>query len=186
MDRTVVAVFHAAVVASALCWLGGCSDARVSAIAREAADRQAQQNLEMAKLNREVAEGSKRLVSLQQDLRSDQAEVVEGFNALESERRAMAAHRHRAPIIANAITGVGLTIACVLPLLLCWYLLRDVHDEQNDPVVTEILIEELGTGRTMLLPPFAGDRSAIECHDRQRSLLPAAGDHGTEQEPADM
>ena len=41
----------------------GCSDGeRVAKVATEAADRQAQQNQEMAQLNREVAEGTKRMV----------------------------------------------------------------------------------------------------------------------------
>ena len=43
--------------------LNGCdSDERVVRIATEAADRQAEQNHELVQLNREVAEGTRRLV----------------------------------------------------------------------------------------------------------------------------
>ena len=40
----------------------GCDDERATQIAREAADRQAQQNTAMAELNKEVASGTRQLV----------------------------------------------------------------------------------------------------------------------------
>jgi hypothetical protein len=42
--------------------LTGCEDDRVAQIAREAADRQAQQNTQMAELQKEVVSGTKSLV----------------------------------------------------------------------------------------------------------------------------
>jgi hypothetical protein len=66
-------------------------------------------------------------------------------DALEAERQAIAARRYRDPIIANAVTGLGLRLARHLPLVMCWYLIQSVHDEQNDVVVTEILIAALGS-----------------------------------------
>ena len=65
----------------------GCSrDERVVQVAREAADRQAEQNLQMADLQKQVAEGSRRLVeaeaktrgemtAMQRELQQSQAEV---------------------------------------------------------------------------------------------------------------
>ena len=58
----------------------GCNneDARVAEVAVEAAKRQAQQNQEMAHLNREVAEGTKRLVE-------GQAETDQRFQSMQQD-----------------------------------------------------------------------------------------------------
>ena len=123
--------------------LGGCGkDERLAQFAREAADRQAAQNREMSRLNREVAQGTKRLVeadaqsrtelvALQQDLRADQTEVNHGRDRLEAERKEIAAQRNRDPVVANAIDGVGLIVACLVPLLFCWFLFRRVRAESD-------------------------------------------------------
>ena len=121
----------------------GCSDdARLVRVAEEAADRQAAQNREMSQLNREVAQGTKRLVeadaqsrtelvALQQDLRADQTAVNHGRDRLEAERKEIAAQRNRDPVVANAIDGVGLVLACLIPLLFCWFLLRRVRADSD-------------------------------------------------------
>ena len=162
----------AAVILAARAPLGCSEDARLVRVAEEAADRQAGQNREMAQLNREVAEGTKRLVeaeaqsrkeviALQQDLRADQADVHRARDRLEVERKQIAAQRHRDPIIANAITGVGLLLACLTPLLLCWYLLRTVREESDGAVVAEVLIEELMAEHPKLLGPLAADPAQL-------------------------
>ena len=107
-------------------------------------------------------------------------------DALEAERKAIAARRHRDPIIANAVTGVGLTLACLLPLVLCWYLLRSVHDEQDDAIVTEILIEELGSEHPTLLPPFAAEHTGVEHSQTSPKLLTVADDQDDNQEPVEQ
>jgi len=73
---------------------------------------------------------------------------------LEAERRQIAEERQRAPIIAAAMTQVGLILACLAPLALCAYLLHVLRNTaDDDTAVTELLVEELSRDRPRLLPP---------------------------------
>jgi len=149
MIRTHFGLPVAALIALAIISLVGCDeDERLARLSEKAADRQASQNQEMTKLNREVAEGTKRLVkadaesrkelvSLQRDLQAEQSEIGHQRDQLETERKQIAQQRRRDPIIANAITGLGVLLACLAPLLLCWYLLRGVRDENDDAIVAD-------------------------------------------------
>ena len=72
---------------------------------------------------------------------------------LEAERRQIAEERQRAPIIAAAIAQVGLVLACLLPLVLCGYLLYVLrHSGDDDAAVTELLIGEIVADRPRFLP----------------------------------
>ena len=51
--------------------------------------------------------------------------------ALEEERRAIASQRVTDPLVAAAVMNAGLLVACVLPLVLCWQLLR--RSDRDDP-----------------------------------------------------
>jgi len=161
-----------------LLWLAvaGCeteSD-RVAAVAREAAERQAEQSKQMAELQSQVAEAHKRLVegeakartelvALQRDLQEAQAEIGRQRDVLEEERRQWAGQRGRDPILAAAITSVGVVLACLLPLLLCIYVVRALRDEAtNDAAVAELLVEELAADQPLLLPP-PGATPALPC-----------------------
>jgi hypothetical protein len=89
----------AAMIPLTILTLSGCDDdPRVVRVAREAADRQAQQNVEIAHQNREIAETTKRLVeadsqsrtelvAMQRDLQNQAAEVAKQRDALEAERQ---------------------------------------------------------------------------------------------------
>ena len=144
---------------------GEAPDARVVQIAMESADRQAQQNQQMAELQQQVAAGAKQLVQadsqarqelaeLQREFRSDQAEIGRQLDALNSERRQIAKDRYRDSIVGMSIyAGAGI-LACLLPLLLCGWLLHAARDKQGtDEAVAELLVEELTTDRPLLLPP---------------------------------
>ena len=83
--------------------ISGCDD-RVSQVAREAADRQAQQNTSMAELNQEVAGGARRLVEadakarqdfvgIHRDLGAERSRLDAGWNSLEDERHQIAGQR---------------------------------------------------------------------------------------------
>src|SRR5262245_42992267 len=109
--------------------IGGC-DERATQIAREAADRQAQQNKSMAELNREVASGTHQLVQadakarqeivgVHRDLQAERTRVDTGWNALEQERRQIAGQRRTESMIVPIF---GLLLAIVL-LGFCWYTL---------------------------------------------------------------
>src|SRR5690349_21327105 len=89
----------------------GCDD-RVAQIAREAADRQAQQNTEMARLNKEVAAGSQELVEadararkdivgVHHDLQTERANLDTSRTELESERREIASRRRTESMLVS-------------------------------------------------------------------------------------
>ena len=115
----------------------GCpdSDGRLVEMAKEHEKSQAEQSQQMARMQHEVAEGSKKLIeadgkarenltALQHDLRSDQAEIGHQRDKLENDRREVAAQRRLDPIVAAAIMDVGIGLACLVPLTLAIYVLR--------------------------------------------------------------
>ena len=132
----------------------GCEedDERLAQYAEESTRQQAGQNREMSQLNREVAQAHTELVGLQHDLEEQQADVNHQRDHLESERREIAKHRHRDPIIAAVINNIGLMLACLIPLGLAGYLLHCLRHQKDDPVVTELLIEEITSEQPMFLP----------------------------------
>lgn len=175
------------------CWIGvlaiclvvaGCesSDERLVWFAEQSAQRQAEQNREMAALNREVAQAHQELIGLQQDLEKQQAEINRGRDLLESERREIAKQRHRDPILAAAINNVGLILACLVPLALAGYLLYCLRDRSDDQVVSEILIEELVSEHPVLLPSPQPTPSAIEDHREPKPPWTAMADAGGEED----
>src|SRR5438477_5771466 len=78
-----------------------CTDERVTQVAREAADRQAQQNTEMAQVNKEVAAGSHQLVEadskarqeivgVHRDLQAERSRLEAGWTELQANRKELA------------------------------------------------------------------------------------------------
>ncbi|MEX2170056.1 MAG: hypothetical protein WD851_12165 [Pirellulales bacterium] len=86
------------------------------AISHEAADRQAAQNLEISKHNREVAAAHHELAHVHQDVQSERHNLSSGWNDLESERRQIAHDRRTQSLLAALVPMVG-TIAVVVAAL---------------------------------------------------------------------
>jgi hypothetical protein len=147
--------------------MSGCEndEERLVEMAREQAARQAEQSRQMAQLQQELSEGSRRLVEadalarqglvgLQRDLRTDQAEVGRQRDALEEERRQITAQRHWESLLGPAITGTATLLACLLPLVLCLAVLRSLRSpDESEQALSELLIHEMTTDRPLLLPP---------------------------------
>lgn len=139
----------------------GCDDnARLAEMAERHLDRQAEQNRQMSELHRQVADGSRELVAadakareelaaLQREVQTERAETSRQRDELEMERKALAAERRQDPIIAAAITSVGLVLVCLLPLLLGWHLLRAPTDDA-DRLIAEVLVEDLVSEHPLL------------------------------------
>ena len=136
---------------------------RVAEVAREAAQRQAEQSKQMVQLQNQVAEGSRQLVeaqakamaetqAMQRDLQESQAEVGRQRDQLEAERRQIAAERYWDAILGNAVTAAAGLLACLLPLLLCWAALRrPTQDHETDVALAEFLVQELASEHPTLL-----------------------------------
>lgn len=164
IPRIVTAAVLLAVVAS-------CSeeDPRLARFAEESVRQQAGQNREMSQLNREVAQAHQDLVELQQNVEKRQAEVDHQRDQLEAERRDIAGQRFRDPILAAAISNVGMVAACLVPLALAAYLLYCLGNRSDDGAVGELLIEELARDRPLLLPVPETSLAHIEDHRNPES-----------------
>jgi hypothetical protein len=144
----------------------GSNDERLVKMATEHETCQAEQNQHMADLQKQVAEGSKRLIeadaqsrekflAMQDNLRSDQAAIGKQRDALEADRREIAAERNRDPIIAATIMEVGQYLACLLPLILASYLVYAMRHtaNQDDALVAEFLVTDAVAEHPLLLGP---------------------------------
>ena len=119
----------------------------------EHAQQQAAENTAAARALVEAdAQARQDLAALQHDLQTEHAEVGRQRDALEVERKTLAAERQRAPIIAAAIQRIGFLALAALPLLLCWLLLRAPHREPNSTELEELLILGFADEATPLSP----------------------------------
>jgi hypothetical protein len=161
----------------------GCDD-RVTQIAREAADRQAQQNTEMAQLNKEVASGShqlveadakarQELVGVHHDLQAERTRLAASLSELESERREIAGQRRTESLVvslASVISGVSLVVTI---LGFCWYaLVAARRDDGTDTQLNELLVHELLAEQPLKLPV---DQSRPGVLGHSRSAPPTKG-----------
>jgi hypothetical protein len=133
----------------------GCDkDKRLAEQAERNAARQAEQNVRMAEAQREVAEGSRRLVeadaearkemvALQREVQTERVDIGRQRDSLESDRRQIAEQRYSDPILADAITQIGLLLACILPLIVCWQLLRRPAEPADESAVAQLLLQDL-------------------------------------------
>ena len=137
----------------------GCSssDERIARMA----EQQASINAEMVRLNREVVQGLTKITKenaefrnesliIQKQLHAQRTELIAKQDELAEERRQFAQHD---PLVAKAVTHIGISLACLVPLGLCWYLLRQPVDQQLDPAVNQLLLDDLVADRPVLVSP---------------------------------
>jgi hypothetical protein len=159
----------------------GCTDSRderFNQLAQQALREQAEQNKRLAEQSKQIAEASRRLVEgdaaarkdllaaqkqLTSELHSERAGIDRQREELEQERRNIAAQRHRDPVIAQAIGAVGLTLACLLPLLLAAYVIHAVNQNGDDnAALSELLVMEITAEQPLLLPISPRPVAALE------------------------
>ena len=159
----------------------GCDDSRderFRQLAQQALREQSEQNKRMADQSREIAEASKHLIendsqarkemiaahaTLQKELQTERTNIHQQLSDLESERRQIAKQRGRDPIIAQTIGGVGLTLACLLPLLLAGYVIYSLNRSSDDnDALSEMLVMEITAEKPKLLPMASRSVAAIE------------------------
>ncbi|MCE9554686.1 MAG: hypothetical protein K8T91_15120 [Planctomycetes bacterium] len=146
-------MIFAAILAIAI---GGCnSDERVAQVATEAANRQAQQNTEMAKVTNQVAEGSRELVEadsearreivkVHQELQAERSRLGEQWNQLEGERQEIAQDRRTESMLVPAIQAVGAIAVAILAIGFCLSLLFGLRkNNEADAILGELLIHEI-------------------------------------------
>ena len=148
--------------------MAGCSrpdmrDQRLAEFAKESMARQAQQNEHIARQSQSIVQESQKLAAaaeqlvthdakarqelvaahdhLNTQLNQQRAAIDAGRDQLELERRQLAQQRHRDPIVAAAIQNVGLIVACLLPLIVAVFVIRQMRsDEPDDAAIAELLV----------------------------------------------
>jgi hypothetical protein len=150
----------------------GCDeDQRLVEQAREADERQAEQNRQIAHQNHQLAEATNQLieadaksrqelVALERDLQAERAVVGKQRDELEAERKGLASQRLQASLLVECIDGAITILACLLPLVLCWYLLVGLRNSGNDEPLGELLAMELVAESPSPLLPTPDARSA--------------------------
>ena len=154
----------------------GCNtDERLVQISREAADRQAEQNKEMARVNQSVAEGTKSLITehsqarqeltgLQDGIQTQQVEVNRQRDDLESERREIAGQRLTESRLGPVLRSLGVFAVCALTLGFCYALVTKMYSPADD-AVGELLLEDLVSEQPKLLPSQVS-RPRLETHGK--------------------
>ena len=124
--------------------LVGCSDDRAVAISREAADRQAAQNLEMSQHNREVAAAHHQLADVQEDVQQERASLSYGWNDLEKERQQIARDRRTQSLLTVLTPFLGTVAVLVAAFYFAGRLLSDARSpDAVDAALCELLVSEL-------------------------------------------
>jgi hypothetical protein len=141
----------------------GCDDG-AALVAREAADRQAEQNRTMAKLQEEVAAGSRQLVEEESQARRQALEVhrqiaagqgrlADGWDAVEAERQQIASSRRTESFWAAVLPPSGGVVAVVAALAFAWVVLHGLSGSDDSSVLAcQLLIEQLDVPEQSLLP----------------------------------
>ena len=176
----------------------GCdnSDQRLAEYARHSVQQQAQQNEHIArqseavaKQSQELAEAAHKIVEADAQARQELIAAQREFNGdlqqergsldrqreeMEQERQRIAKARHRDPIVAAAIQATGLVLACLLPLLVCAYALRQLaRTHQDDEGLNDLLVQEIVAEESLLEmhPP-----SRLAAEKKSAPLLPPPAD----------
>lgn len=138
------------------------SDRQLAEMAERHLEREAQHNRQLAELQKQIADGTRQLIAAdaesrtelakwQREVNADRIEIGRQRDLLEAERREQAEQRARDPIIATAISQSCLLMACILPLILCWYLLHSGVEPADDHAVANVLLQDLVIREPLLL-----------------------------------
>lgn len=142
---------------------GNSHDQRLLEMAQRHQQQQVEQNLAAAELQEQVAEGTKRIVeseakarqefaSTHEQLQSERSLIGKQRDELETERRQIANQRRFDSLMAVAIVNSGLLLACLLPLVLAWQLLRQPSASAENQEIIEAMIGDLVSSQPKLLP----------------------------------
>ncbi len=120
---------------------GGQARRDIIELQRELAESEATVRQELTDLQQELI---RRDAQGREELAQERAHIDRQREQVEAERKRLAAWRERAPVIAAALTQLGLIVACLAPLALAAYVFHSLRKtEASDAAMTELLIGEL-------------------------------------------
>jgi hypothetical protein len=133
-------------------------------------------------------QGRRELNALQRDtqagIRQERSSLDRQHEELDDERKEIAQQRNRDPIVAAAVTSLGVVLACLAPIVLAVYLLRTVNrQEPTDAELAELLVQEIASDRSMLFSPVGEGRPCLERDQEPARLPPASEDDQPEPSP---
>lgn len=142
----------------------GCEEnPRLVRLAAEAADRQAEQNETIARLQQEVATGSRQQIEEQAAARLaadvERQQLSQGFSDLEAERRQIAQQRRTESMLANLLPTAGLFLVVLLCVALAISMLRFSSGEAVDAELLDRLVEQADVQSQ--LPRASDNRSLL-------------------------
>ncbi len=124
----------------------GCDD-RAARVAQQAAERQAKQNLEMARVNQGALKAA-------EQLHTERAQLNRGRDALESERREIARTRQTESALSVLVSGGGAAVVVIFALALAWAVLADRSHDATE-VTCELILREFAPQGAPWLPRCA-------------------------------
>ena len=201
-----VTMVAAVILLATIAGCGRSPDERLAEFAQQTMTEQIKQNDRMADQSQAVveeshqlAEAAKELVErdaearrellaaqteLTSQLNGQQEKVYEGHQQLEQDRREIAGQRHRDPIVAAVIQNFGLVIACLLPLLVSVFVIRQMQSQEPDhAAVVELLTLELTSEQPRLLPGRHLRPNMLTHDEEQAHHALLAGDSNDDVEP---
>jgi hypothetical protein len=159
----------------------GSADDRLVELSEKSLTRQAEQNQQMAQQTTQVAQATSQLIAadaqarqdliaaqaqLQHDLQTEREGLERNHGVLQAERKELAAQRHRDPIVAAAIIQAATLLACLLPIVLCFAILRALRHEATDSALDEVLIQELTAPQLFLSERRPSPAPLLENHSQ--------------------
>ncbi len=159
----------------------GCDESKeVARVAEEGAKRQAEQTKKAFELQKEVATGSKNLVTadaearreliaLQTEIQTQRANVDRERDKLEEERRMMVAERQaivadqrRESMLGNVFRGSSVVLIVVLAFSFCCYLVKAASSSDSTVEINELFLNEILADEPVFLPgPTAAQTKAV-------------------------
>ena len=125
-------------------FFAGCADERVVQVTREADNRQAQQNDQIARVVNEETAFRQESAKLHRDLRSDQAAIAQQRDQLEAERKQIASQRQWAEFYTPLLETVGIVAVIIAVLVYCGLLLRTLaNNGPADAILAESLAAQI-------------------------------------------
>ena len=141
-------------VASLMLLLTGCADDRLIHMARESADRQAQQNQVVAQVIETQNEVQKEVVEAHRDLQQERGQLAEGWNDLESERRSVASGRRTESLLTIVARGtLGAMVALLSLAFACCLLFGLSTSEPGPDELCQLLMRHTLIDGHKILPP---------------------------------
>jgi hypothetical protein len=119
----------------------GCDDSLQ--IAREAANRQAQQNTVMGKIVDADANAHQQIIGVHHDLQAERVQLNNGWNKLEDERREIAGERRTESMLVSVTKLGGGGLLVLLLLGFCWLVILAARHDHPQAELHELVLDEV-------------------------------------------